>query len=669
MQRRDTSQLSENRERKTEMKKNKSSTRTTRLIFILAVVSFSIATLQGLIYYSSYEPFFKVLLVLQNSINAFGFKASVTIKDTVAFMKDEPSPLRKGVGYAYCVAVFTAPYCTISFIYKFLERMLRFIVFFRRDRNKRNVVVFGYNDDVRAMLKNNSSSGEKTCIHIITTESIGQKETYQLNKAGYLIHTIDVLKAQEDELESLLSRTKIQMATDIILFESSSIRNFSLLQLFCLNPKENGKRIRLASGAKVSCRCEDDGIGRLIAEYYDSSSGSDALFDLEVVGLPEMQIHKMYSDHPLHTVYKGTETPLREWNVHLLVAGLGQLGQQAVLQAMNLGIVHEQNRVVIDVFDSSIKSKKAAFLNRFSRETFDTAENSITLKSEAADGTLTINFFEMNVEHFDFYDTVRSKLDSEPYTYAVIALEDIDLAVNCAMQLAELFAEKELHPPVLMRMDSDRRLAGYISGDTGALEDVSLIEDRSCVISLDMILNRAIDRSAKDYNHFYNNIALVSAGETAAADDHDADPEQEWNRLKLFRRSSSKAAAYHDEVKDDIIPKLAAEEGTELSAKLEELIGREGRLMHYTGSAWQMNGSEEELLEELKKDSFAYQIASLEHRRWCSYMASIGWRSGERSDKFRRNPCLVTQQRLMETRPDMCKYDLMSLMARYKKMN
>ena len=71
-------------------------------------------------------------------------------------------------------------------------------------------------------------------------------------------------------------------------------------------------------------------------------------------------------------------------------------------------------------------------------------------------------------------------------------------------------------------------------------------------------------------------------------------------------------------------------------------------------------------LEKLKKDSFAYGLVSLEHRRWCCYMASIGWRSGERSDKFRRNPCLVTQQKLMETKPEMCKYDLMSLMARYK---
>ena len=80
-----------------------------------------------------------------------------------------------------------------------------------------------------------------------------------------------------------------------------------------------------------------------------------------------------------------------------------------------------------------------------------------------------------------------------------------------------------------------------------------------------------------------------------------------------------------------------------------------------------MNGTEEEVLRAMKQDSFAYSLAALEHRRWCCYMASIGWRAGKRSDRFRRNPCLVTQEKLMETMPEMCKYDLMSLMARYKR--
>ncbi|MBR3023265.1 MAG: hypothetical protein IKH71_02305, partial [Oscillospiraceae bacterium] len=338
-----------------------------------------------------------------------------------------------------------------------------------------------------------------------------------------------------------------------------------------------------------------------------------------------------------------------------------------VLQAMNLGVVHEQNHIIIDVFDNSIASRKAVFLNQFSRDSFDMTDDRVVLKSDVADGVLEINFFEVNVTHIDFYDTVRERAEKEPYTYAVIALEDTDLAVNCAIQLEELFAEKGVRIPILMRLDNDRRLAEYIADDAGALTDVRLIDGRSSVITLDMITGRSIDRIAKDYNHFYNNIALITANEAGAADNSDEDPEKEWNRLRLFRRSSSKAAAYHDEVKNDVIPKLAAENGTPLPEKLEELIGRNGTLMKYNGSAWQMNGSEEELLEEMKKDGFAYELASLEHRRWCCYMASVGWRAGERSDKFRRNPCLVTQQKLMETRPEMCKYDLMSLMARYRK--
>ncbi|MBQ9907765.1 MAG: hypothetical protein IJM46_13450 [Oscillospiraceae bacterium] len=639
----------------------------TRLIFLLAILSFLIATAQGIIYYREYESFFKYLLVLQNSINAFGFKASVTIKDTVAFMEDNPSALNKCIGYAYCIAVFTAPYCTISFVYKILQRLLRFIIFFRRDKHCRHIVIFGYNSDVKAMLNNNKSDPKKNCIHIVATELIDNEEIYRLNKSGYIVHYADILKAAESELHALLVKTRIEIASNIILFESSSIRNFSLLQLFRLNEKDSADRIKLAEGAKISCRCEEEGIGRLIAEYYNSAAGTDAYYDLELVGIPEMQIHKMYSEHPLHTVYKDTDTPLKDWTVHLLVAGFGQLGQQAVLQAMNLGVVSERNRIIIDVFDSNIKMKKAIFLNQLSHDTFDMTDSCVALKSEAADGLLEINFHELNISHRSFYDTIRSQLDTEPYTYAVIALENIDLSVNCAIQLEELFDERGLNPPILMRMDTDRRLAGYISADKKSLGDVSLIDDRSIVITLEMIINREIDRIAKDYNHFYNNIKLITADETGTVDNSAEDPEIEWNRLRLFRRSSSKAAAYHDEVKNDIIPKLAAENGVSLDQKLEELIGVNGSLMRYTGSAWQMHGTEEAVLKKIRKDSFAYGLASLEHRRWCCYMASIGWRPGERSDQFRRNPCLVPQQKLMQEQPEMCKYDLMSLMERYKK--
>lgn len=647
--------------------KGKTAKRTTRLIFILAVLSFLIATAQGIIYYRNYEPFFKLLLVLQNSINAFGFKATVTIKDAVAFMKDNPSLVTRSVGYAYCLAVFTAPYCTISFMYKFLENILRLIIGFRRGKNCRHIVVFGFNDDVRSMLKKSTTDPKKVCIHIITTESVPQDELYALNKSGHMIHNIDALKAADNELESLFARTHISEATNIILFENSSIRNFSLLQLFRLNDSDTSYRIDLAPGAKVSLRCEEEGIGRLIAEYYDSCAGNGALFDLEVVSFPEMQISRMYSEMPLHYVHEKAGDKLDDWNVHLLVVGLGQLGQQAVIQAMNLGVVTGKNSIVIDVFDTNIKAKMADLIDQFSPDSFAITDKKLTLRPEVADGVMEVNFHPLNVHHLDFYQLMRKKASESPYTYAVIALEDIDTAVHCALKLEEVFQEKSREIPIMMRMDSDRRLAGYISSENNSLANVHLIDDRSCVITLDMIIRREIDRKAKEFNHLYNNIAIITQDETGTNDNANADAEQEWNRLKLFRRSSSRAAACHESVKAVIIPRLAAECGQDTDEVIKKLIGTDGILMKFTGSAWRMNGSEEEVLDRMKADNFAYTLATLEHRRWCCYMASIGWRCGERSDKFRRNPCLVTQEELMKKRPEMCKYDLMSIMARYKK--
>ena len=642
--------------------------RSHKLLLLLAIASFVIAAVQGVIYYSGYDPFFKSLLVLQNSINAFGFKASITIKDVVAFIDKDPGTYKIAVGYAYCIAVFTAPYCTVSFVYKFLERVLRLFIGIRRGKKCEHIIIFGYNDDVKAMLKNRSGPYSKTCIHIITSEHISHEEVYRLNKSGCMIHTADLLKAEENEIADIMERTCAENAESIILYEVSSIRNFSLLQLFRLNDESSAGRIKLKIGAKISCRCDDEGISRLIAGYYNSTAGKEAFYDLELIDLAEMQIHKMYSDIPLYTVYKDTDTPLREQTVHLLVAGLGKLGQQAVLQAMNLGVVHEQNRIVIDVYDSDIDNRYQIFAKQFSSGAFDFSGNSMTLRSDTADGELTVNFFKADARHRDFYSTVRNRNDELPYTYSVITIENVDLALSCAMQLNEIFTAAGSGVPVLMRMDSDRRIAGYITSDNDELRDINLIDDRSVVITLDMILDRSIDRRAKIYNHIYNNIAIITGNENGGCDNSSADPETEWNSIRLFRRSSSKAAAYHDEVKDMLIPALAAENGVQLDAQLEHLLGEDGTLMKFNGKAWRMNGTEQELIDRLRNEPFAYEFASLEHRRWCCYMASIGWQCGKRDDRLRRNPCMVTQEKLMEIKPEMCKYDLMSLMARYRAM-
>lgn len=651
--------------------KEKNKLKMRKILLFLAITSFIIATMEGFLFYTYENPFFRILLIIQNSINAFGFKPSISLTDAMKLMQNKTSLLYTIVGYAYGIAVFTAPYCTLAAIYKVLEKIMHFIFDFRFHKTAEHIVIFGYNDDIKAMLRNYTAEDNKElCIHIVSEQELSSEEKYMLSKKGYKIHCMNVLNASEDELSYLLQKVNVPIASNIILFEESSIKNFSLLQMFRLNKNETDKKIQLKYGTKITCRCDNDAIGNLIADYYDSRDCKDAGYDLEIISIPEIQVHKMYSDVPLHTYYLNTEKKLSEWNVRLMILGFGTLGQQALLQAMNLGIVHEKNSVTIDVFDNDIKNKSEIFATQFSPDSFIFDNCHFRLKEEVADGRLDLHFCNVNVHHKEFLDIVRKNCETSPYTYVVIAIDDVNIAVNCAMKLGQLFESFSCQNiPIMIRMDSDRRLARYLNKNNTSFADVRLLEDKKNILTLNMILDKTIDIKAKEFNHFYNNIQIVTDDNGAMKNNPaDTDIEKEWNKILLFKRTSSKAAAYHEEVKQVIIERLSKENGVNPDQKIDELVGTNGSLFKYTGSGWQLNGSEEDFIEAIKKDDFAYSIAVLEHRRWCCFMASIGWKNGVRNDRLKQNPCLVTQDKLLETQPEMCKYDLMAIMARYKKI-
>lgn len=249
--------------------KEKNKIKMGKVLFFLAVISFLIATVEGFLFYTEENPFFRMLLIIQNSINAFGFNPSISLNDAMGLMQNESSALYAVVGYAYGIAVFTAPYCTLAVMYKVLERIMHVVFDFRNHKNAEHVVVFGYNSDVKAMLANYvPDAGRELCVHIVTQQELSSEESYTLSKKGYKVHCFDVLKASEDELVYLLKKAGADIASNIILFEDSSIKNFSLLQMFPLNEEEKERKIQLKYGAKITCRCDEDAIGELIADYY-----------------------------------------------------------------------------------------------------------------------------------------------------------------------------------------------------------------------------------------------------------------------------------------------------------------------------------------------------------------------------------------------------------------
>ena len=145
------------------------------------------------------------------------------------------------VGYAYGAAVFTAPYCTLAMVYKVLERLMRMVFSLRQRKRGEHIIIFGYNSDVRAMLKNHNKTAHKgQCIHIITNQQFNAEERYSLLKQGHSLHSFDVLRADEQELHSQLKKACVDRAEHIILFEENPVSNFSLLQIFSLHKNDGG---------------------------------------------------------------------------------------------------------------------------------------------------------------------------------------------------------------------------------------------------------------------------------------------------------------------------------------------------------------------------------------------------------------------------------------------
>ena len=89
----------------------------TKVLIVLAGCSFLVAMLEGFFYYEGYasHPFMYFLLMLQNAIKAFSFRATVSLDGALNRLSENATVLHLCVTYAYGLAMFIAPFCTIGF--------------------------------------------------------------------------------------------------------------------------------------------------------------------------------------------------------------------------------------------------------------------------------------------------------------------------------------------------------------------------------------------------------------------------------------------------------------------------------------------------------------------------------------------------------------------------
>ena len=606
------------------------------VLIAAAVFSALIAAAEGVIYYGEIQSvFFRVLLILQNSIKAFAFRADISLKDAMKTFQADPTAWKAVISYAYAAAVFVAPYCTVAAACRLLMRLLDLTSLLRRGwfqpGRRKSVLLFGYHADSQRILQRLDPGVYR--VHLVTDAALTQEERYRLMRRGCRAHSFDSRTADAAAMQRLFRQVELSQAERVLLLEPSSVQNYAVFcaMLPALPADWQGK---------IFFRCEDGGIRQLLQDQYEHLPPRERA-DLEVMSLPELQIREMYEACPLHSVYlEDPSLPPERWDVHLLILGFGTLGQEALLQAMNLGVAHSRNRIHIDVVDRDMAEKQGLFASRFRTSAVSGSGQHLAVESAFADGELTMDFHQMDLRYQAFQQLLE-EMGREPFTYVVIALEDADVSMHCLSELRRCLGERPV--PIALRTDANLRALSQADGLGGMFRDVHAIPTPADVWSLESIFRDELDAVARAVHESYSRIRFGGS----------VTP---WKELSLSKREANRAQAYHQAVTQAVFQRWDAKAlARDISTLLPQ---RDGERRYADGIA-----DDAAFVRALARTG-CLEPARMEHRRWCYDHIAHGWEySGKRDDRCLRHDCLLNWETLTEKRPDTCKYDLMPLLA------
>lgn len=622
------------------------------ILWALAVAALIVATLEGWVYYAPYShhPLFHLLLSAQNGFKAFLFSPTITLEQMLNSLTGV-SPLQQALGYAYGLAVFTAPLCTATALLLWAELAAQKLMNVWRTRKGTPILIFGWNETVRTLVNGEHADGTTQYrLHVLTSEPLSDEDELWLFRHGAVPHQMDLLSVSEERGEKLLGQLPLSRVERVLLLESSPTRNFSLYRMLTEDDS------LLGPDTKYYCLCEDDGTRSVIEDAYDQRSKDckNRAKSLTLFSLAEMKADSIFSPlrendgsfKPLHTV----NTPDRR-DVHLLIAGFGSVGQQVLLQAINLGALGSQSRLYIDVVDLAANHRRDLFLNRFHSSVNACADdNELLLKAPIADGELKIRFHQLNICGRSFARLLE-QLDKEmPLTYAAVCTKHADTGMHCIVELKKLTGSF----PIALRLENDLLAANYLKQSDGTFKEVFPIAVSDRLLRIANICDNERETRAEQFQKTYDAIKLLKPGEEPGEKSEKASP----TVPKMYQRRANILLFRHQAVKDAFGPldpavweRCFGEDGT----ILQRLSHNQYRLRHDTWA---------DTVAAINAEPAIRELAMTEHRRWCYVMAAQGWRLAQRKDENRlETPYLTTWDTLCQEHPESAIYDLIAYLT------
>jgi hypothetical protein len=670
-------------------------------LLVAACISFIVASIEGYQYYSTSEKytFFRIVLTIQNSLQAFILKPSINIEDMLNKLDESSSFLQVVSAYAYGFVVLLAPVCTGSAIVMAIRLLVRkdLPIWWRKAPEER-ILIFGYTDNVKHMIHNLGE--QKKRIFIIADAEIPDEESYKLANKGVVYCSRDFLNMKPKEQKKLLEK-KIKQIQQIFLMEDSSVKNFSLY----MELSEGNFTWR--DDVICRCLCEEPGVNKMIEDYYTArvqpqKSGSDApsqpniSIPLKVFSLAELKAVQLFTgetegeqstkrlyDYNLEELKGKSEQEKTEskcWNVHMLLAGCGQLGQQVLYQAMNQCVMHSESQVIIDIVDIDAAQIEDFVIKRFNTDYLREipGKNSYCIKGDASDGELYIRFHRLNTRAKGFPELLEHLEKDGLFTYAAICLNDSDLCIQCMnelnnyFQMSILFQKRTRKPPIAVRLEMDSRIVKYLQENQDAYSNVVPFAENKKVLTLENIAKTEMEQKAHEFNGYYEYFSkqlpndkagqLVYRFNLSKEDSLEQEKIQRdqdsWSKLNYFLGESNRNSCLHQTVKKAVL------EGQYGSEWYEKAFGKQQELVLPID------------ILEIEKNPIVKEMLRVEHRRWNYAQASNGWGypteqqhiKNNKEPSVRLHKCMTNWELVKQNHPDTCIYDLIPYLILYKEV-
>ena len=629
-----------------------------RVVTLLALLSFVVASLEGFIYYGRYEEFglFRIFLTLQNSFQAFLFVPSLSAETVLQDLSQGGSTGELYIGLAYVAAAFIAPLCTATAAFVAIEKFFRRQVRQWKIRRSEGILIFGYNETVKLLLQGQRAlaASDHSIVHIVTNLQLSEKEELALMKANIYLRRLDCAYASKEELRHMLQEVGSPRIRKIFLLEDSSMRNVSLY--FQLSELTQDQAQPVFHPEAICCCCCTEFYARELAQdYFDRKHPP---LDLHLFDLAEVRVRRTLERCPLFgnrfstPLDPDSSLPTQRYDIHVLIVGFGDVGEQFLRQTINTGVAHADSTILIDVVDQCAQHRKKVFCNALQLEELEESENEICIGGTdatraAADGLLRIRFHQMDTTESDFIRLFQTISREMPVNYAAICIKDLDVAVRCVSAIERCINQTQPFP-VAVKLEGGEQLAEYLDQNDTTYSNVYAVGgiSQQGALALDEILDPQTEQTARSYHQIYRTIHFGLPQE-------DATIGPDWDELNYYQQRANRLLCWHNHTKEYI---LRTADPREPAVTLREHLTQAGIDVAYQNYTY--DSSEEELLQRLEQDPVLNQMMRLEHRRWCYAMLFDGWSGNcsKKNEALKQTPYLCKWDVLA---PHVKKYDLM----------